>query len=293
MQGSPGSSVLLRSTVHAMLLPPRPVPAGHSSSFARSLSQVCTGWRRGLGEERAALQRLRFSRLELLPAPCGSGSSSTAAAARQPGRSGHPTLPWLVQQAVQAGNVAATVAAARWLEHQQAPGRGQGGRRPAGPRSAAAAAALSGTIYNSCIAAAAAVQAAAAAAGPPYPDEAARYWRKAAKLGHPEAQWKLGWGHYKVGGGANCLCCQLPCASASRLWGGTLVSTVCWAPAFDWHTGCAALCRASWDWRMTGKRRCSGWAGLPASCQRWWATAQRAAPAAAAVRRPSAGRRLR
>ncbi|KAI7836914.1 hypothetical protein COHA_009246 [Chlorella ohadii] len=39
--------------------------------------------------------------------------------------------------------------------------------------------------------------AAAGAAGEHGSDEAARYWRKAAKLGHPEGQWKLGWAHYK------------------------------------------------------------------------------------------------
>lgn len=228
-----------RTPVHSCRCCPRLVPAGHSSLVARTLSQVCTSWRRGLGEERAALQQLRFSRLELLPTPGSGGNSATAGAARQPGRTSRPALPWLVQQAVKAGNVAATVAAARWLERQQGPGREPGSRRPTAPRSAAAAAALAGTWYNGCIAAAAAVQAAAAAgaADSAYPAEAARHWRKAAKLGHPEAQWKLGWGHYKVcSPWASCLAAQ--CGHAMPF-----------VPASDRHAPrrplcCAVRCRA-------------------------------------------------
>jgi len=175
--------------------------------LARTISQVCSGWRRSLGEERTALQQLRFARLDLLPERDSSSSSSssrggsTDAGAQQRTGSAQAELPWLVQQAVKAGNVSATVAAARWLERRQRQhqGRGRrGGSSRTGPASAAVAA-LAGTMYNSCVAAAAAVQAAAAgAAGEHGSDEAARYWRKAAKLGHPEGQWKLGWAHYKV-----------------------------------------------------------------------------------------------
>ncbi|PRW60596.1 cobalamin biosynthesis [Chlorella sorokiniana] len=181
--------------------------AGHSSSLARTVSQVCTSWRRGLGEERTALQQLRFTRLELLPARDSNSSSSSSSSAGGPDAaasaqscSDQIELPWLVQQAVKSNNVAATVAAARWLERRkmQRQGRGRrGGSGSSGPASATVAA-LAGTWYNSRVAAAAAVQAAAVgAAGEHGLDEAARYWRKAAKLGHPEGQWKLGWAHYK------------------------------------------------------------------------------------------------
>lgn len=176
------------------------------------MSQVCSSWRQALGQERTALQHLRFSRLEHLPGRSGSSSGSNNIV----------ELPWLVQQAVKAGNVAATVAAARWLERRQGQRQGRSrasGSTGAGPASAAVAA-LAGTWYNSCVAAAAAVQAASAAGavGGRGHDEAARFWRKAAKLGHPEGQWKLGWGHYKVGS-PSYLCClaRLPGSWLARL----------------------------------------------------------------------------
>lgn len=153
-------------------------PAGHSSELARALSQVCGSWRRGLAEERAALARLRFTRLEHT---AGSGAAAPV------------QLPWLVHQAVKAGNVAATVAAARWLDRQ--PGRPQ---RPVCPRTAAATAYAAGTWYRGCEAAVAAVASASATAVPRGGDaDAARYWSRGAKMGHPEAQWRLGFAHYK------------------------------------------------------------------------------------------------
>lgn len=185
------SSILLFdlacATLHVSLAP------GHSANAGRTLTQVCSGWRRGLGEERSALQQLRFNQLELQQG----GSSSDSGGGSSGSRSAR--LPWLVERSVRAGNVAATVAAARWTERCQLQQHGRTGPQLSA-RAAAAAARAAGTWYGGCEAAASAVAAAAAggAASSEGAADAARYWKKAAKLGHPEAQWKLGWGHYKV-----------------------------------------------------------------------------------------------
>lgn len=157
--------------------------AGHSSTAARTLGQVCASWRRGLAEERSALQQLRFVRLKPLNAGSSSNSSTSSgggggsmagvAASDGPSRT---ELPWLVQRAIKAGNVAAAVVAARHLE-LTCRGHDTGGRR-----------------------------AAAAAAGV---SDCARCWTRAAKAGHPEGQWKLGLWHYKVRG-LYCLPACLP-----------------------------------------------------------------------------------
>lgn len=178
-----------------------PLAAGHGPTFARTLTQVCSGWRRGIGGERSTLQRLRFTCLELVASSSGDGSSSRSSGGVPAASTTAPSsqaqrqragLPWLVRQSVAAGNVAATVAAARWLD------RGQAERRPTCPHNAAAAALAAGAWYGGCEAAAGAVAAASSADAAAGISEAARLWRAASKLGHPEAQWRLGWAHYKA-----------------------------------------------------------------------------------------------
>jgi hypothetical protein len=203
---------------------------GHSPDTARVVSQVCSAWRQGLGGERGTLRLLHFQKLELQSSSAsresgssiGEGSSKEGSRGSSRGSSGgsRPALPWLLELAVKAGNVAATVAAARFLEQR---GRLRSNQPPAD--AAASAARAAATWYG----ASGAEAAEAAGAGTPAwacgpGDDAARYWVRAAKAGHPEAQWRLGWGHYKVRQRAErvrrfacLLACKLICHSVRQL----------------------------------------------------------------------------
>ena len=229
-----------------LTLPCQPCCAGHSSHTARTLSQVCSSWRQGVAAERSALRQLRFSRLEPRAAgSCGNGSSQASSAlsgagAERSSSSGGFQLPWLVEQAVKAGNVAASVAAARYLERQ-----GQDGVLPQSTPGSAAALRAAGTWYGAESEAAALRRGAGAAAARSsgMAAQAARYWARAAKAGHPEAQWKLGLGHYKV-------CTAWPGRLGCQLGSGAPPLSLSW---------CAdrrlLACRASWASPTTARRR--------------------------------------
>lgn len=198
--------------------------AGHGAELARAASQVCRSWRQGLAAERGALQQLRFATLRWLgddAAGCDSCSPGSSVAGRS-GRCGRDTgaldsssssrrsssggslghaqvqLPWLVQLAVKAGNLAATVAAARFLEstlwalqaHHASEKQAQqsGGDECLPAREAASWRGHAGLAGH---------------AG--HEADLARLWARAAKLGHPEGQWKIGYAHYKVSE-----CCAAP-----------------------------------------------------------------------------------
>lgn len=231
--------------------------AGQGAETARAASQVCRSWRQGLAGERGALQRLRFAALRWRGGDagcsdsCGAGSaagasnggctsSSQAAGSGRSGGSastgcGDLRLPWLVQLAVKAGNLAATVAAARFLEgrlralHPQHEPRLQA-RRGAGEEWAAAVDAAS---WHG--------RAARAGHAGGLEADLARLWAKAAKLGHPEAQWKVGYAHYKVR-----RWCALPAAPA-------LLCLLCLAP------GCRKLGLASLAGGCTAQVLLPGW----------------------------------
>ncbi|KAL4421539.1 hypothetical protein ABPG75_010830 [Micractinium tetrahymenae] len=191
--------------------------AGHGAEAARAVGQVCRGWRQGLAGERGALQRLRFATLRWLggedatAGSCSGGSGADGSgggigggawavcSSSSGGSGGGVQLPWLVQLAVKAGNVAATVAAARFLETrlrtQLAPHErlrrhllegqqgGGGGQAPPGGDAASGHGP--------------AVHAGRAGHAGRHEADLARLWAKAAKLGHPEGQWKVGYAHYK------------------------------------------------------------------------------------------------
>lgn len=163
--------------------------AGHSATTARTLCQVCPAWRQGLAGERGAMRQLRFACLHRLPAPQAAGNSSSSAGSSGR-RAAAPLLPRLLELAIQAGNVTGTVLAARHLEQQQLAllgGSSGFGSGSCGEDHGAA------TWYGSSRRAGRA----GVAGGPAGQSDAARLWCKAAKLGHPEAQWKLGFARYK------------------------------------------------------------------------------------------------
>ena len=159
--------------------------AGHCCGTARLLSQVCAGWQRGVATERSALRALHFSQLEWhAPAGCGQAGSGGQSGAR----AAH--LPWLVHHAIKAGNVAATLVAARYLEGSCA----GGATTPCSATSATAAATWYGSEPEAVPQQRASCGAARGAAA-----EAARLWARAAKAGHPEAQARRGVAAYLSG----------------------------------------------------------------------------------------------
>ncbi|PSC67554.1 hypothetical protein C2E20_8786 [Micractinium conductrix] len=189
--------------------------AGHSPHTARAASQVCRGWREGLGQERATLQLLRFTRLTPQPPAAGgsasgssgSGRDGTASSSAGSGSSGSdsssssigPRLPWLVERATKAGNVAATVTAARHLEGRLQQRQGPGAGASAAGTSAAAAATWYAYGGGPAAAGAGGAPDRVVRAGRSCGSEAEveRAWARAAKLGHPEGQWRVGYWHYK------------------------------------------------------------------------------------------------
>lgn len=135
--------------------------AGHSSTFVRTVTQVCGSWRSGLLRDQAALQRLHFTWLRPVAEPAGVPSrrlpalvsqvrlarTSSAGGAPLPGDcADHVPSACLAVQASAAGNVRAALVAARWLHE----------------------------------------------AGDP---DAVQHWQRAPK--HPEAQFRLGYASYK------------------------------------------------------------------------------------------------
>lgn len=90
--------------------------AGHSAEVARTVSQVCYGWRLAVRQERGMLRLLRFGRLQRAGgavARTGCGPAGGRCSSRLP-----LPLPWLALEAARAGSLSAAVVSARYLERE-------------------------------------------------------------------------------------------------------------------------------------------------------------------------------
>lgn len=120
-----------------------------ASKIAATMSQVCCSWRHSLAQERILWQSLAFQKIWRAPTML-SGHSSILVKIRTSNAKQSTLLPFVLRQAIEAGNISAAVIAARFYEEY-------------------------GDI-----------------------DQARKYWMKAARLQHPEAQWKIGTAYYNA-----------------------------------------------------------------------------------------------
>jgi ribosomal protein L24E len=121
---------------------------GSNPNHARSFSQVCSSWRASVSSEKRMLKELEFKTLRLVTPTNNNDNRKTSHVEKTTKKQGI-NLPWILELAANASNMAASVLAARFYQLQA------------------------------------------------LEKEAKKHWVRAARMGHPEACWRLGVAYYR------------------------------------------------------------------------------------------------
>jgi Sel1 repeat len=118
---------------------------GKNPNHARCFSQVCSSWRGSVASEKRMLKELDFRTLRLVTAPVGEENHNDRVREKL---KNIMQLPWIVDKAASASNMAASILSGRFYQLQG------------------------------------------------LEKESKKHWMRAARLGHPEACWRLGVAYY-------------------------------------------------------------------------------------------------
>ena len=121
---------------------------GRNPNYTRSFSQVCSAWRASVASEKLMLKELEFKTLRLIPTLTKIDNSASSTACLEFRKLEKRELPWIVEKAASASNMAASILSARFYQLQG------------------------------------------------LEKESKKHWVRAARMGHPEACWRLGVAYY-------------------------------------------------------------------------------------------------